>query len=335
MRVFLTGGTGFIGRPLTRALVGRGLEVVALVRRPDGAEARELAAMGARLAPGDVTQRESMRTPMAGAGAVVHNAGIYRFGVSRRDRGAMTAVNVQGTENTLGLAVELGIPRIVHVSTILAFGQTGDAMADETFQRRSPPLSWYERTKTEAHQFATELQRKGAPLIIACPAGVIGPGDHSGVGHLLRMYVRGRLSPISFAADGSRAHVHVEDVAEGVARCVDRGRVGEVYLLSSGVMRHADMFDLWRQTPGGAKRTWLWMSRPWAMLFNRAVEPVERLFGLPMVFCREFCAAAFASWQFTGAKAERELGVRFRPVEQAFLDTLAAERVAAGKRAKG
>jgi uncharacterized protein YbjT (DUF2867 family) len=66
MKVFLTGGTGFIGQPLTRQLLARGWEVIALVRKPDSAQARALSAMGARCVAGDVTDRESMRAGMTG-----------------------------------------------------------------------------------------------------------------------------------------------------------------------------------------------------------------------------------------------------------------------------
>jgi len=220
VKVFLTGGTGFIGQPLTRTLIQRGWEVIALVRRPDGAKAKAIQALGARLVCGDVTDCESMREAMTGADVVIHNAGWYEFCIAKRAQATMQAINVQGTENTLGLAVELGIPKIVYTSTMLVFGHTGDIVADETFQRRTPPLSCYEQTKTEAHEVAVALQQRGAPIVIACPAGVIGPGDPSGVGHLIRMYVRGFLPPVLWAANGRRAHVYVDDVAEGSVRCV-------------------------------------------------------------------------------------------------------------------
>lgn len=240
----------------------------------------------------------------------------------------------KGTENTLGLAIELGISNIIYISTILVYGATGDVIADETFQRRTPPQSCYEQTKMEAHELAVELQQRGAPIVIAYPVGIIGPGDHSGLGYLARMYVRGLLPPMLFAANGRRAHVHVDDAAEGIVRCVEHGQVGESYILSNGVMQHRDLFDLWKRTPGGFKMTLLWMPRPMAMLFNSVCEPIERLLGLPIVFCREFALAAFASWQFSAAKAEHELGMQFRSVEQAWLDTLEVERAIAQKHKK-
>jgi dihydroflavonol-4-reductase len=329
MKIFLTGGTGFIGLPLTRTLIQRGWKVIALVRNPTSAEAKAIQTLGAQLVRGDVTDRESMREAMTGVDTVIHNAGWYKFGITKQEHDTMRAINVHGTENTLRLAIELGISKIVYTSTMVAFGQTGDLVADESFQRCTPPQSYYEQTKTEAHEFAVGLQKRGAPIVIACPAAVIGPGDHSGVGYLVRMYVRGFFPPVLFAADGRRADVYVDDVAEWIARCVEHGHIGETYILSNGNMKHRDMFNFWKQTPGGFKVTLFSMPDPFAILFNRVAEPVERLLGLPIVFCREFALSAIAKWQFSAAKSERDLGMRYRSLDQAWLDTLEGERTIA------
>jgi len=325
MKVFVTGATGFIGRALVRTLRARGWQVIALVRRPEAAEARAVAALGASLAVGDVTDRESMRAPMSGVGAVIHNAGVYEMGVNAAGRARMVAVNVDGTRNTLTLAHELAIPRIVYVSTAFAFGDSAGAVRDETWVRRSAPLSSYEETKTRAHGLALELQRAGCPLVIACPVGVVGEGDHSSLGHFARLYVRGLLPPIVFG-EGRVSFVHVDDVAEALARCVERGRSGETYLLSGGTKSVRELLALWRTTPGGMKRTWWWMPKWLAVPYCALVEPLQRLMGLPVMFSADLARASFMDLQFSGAKAERELGMRFRDPDRAWLETLAAEQ---------
>jgi dihydroflavonol-4-reductase len=115
MRVFLTGGTGFIGQPLTKALLARGWEVTALVRNPDSLQAHALTKMGAQCVPGNVTNLESMRAGMMGADIVIHNAAWYEVGISKRSQKLMHAINVTGTDNVLSLALELGIPRTVYL----------------------------------------------------------------------------------------------------------------------------------------------------------------------------------------------------------------------------
>jgi len=325
VKVFLTGGTGFIGRPLTRQLLARGWSVTALVRRPDAAEAREVAAMGATLAPGSVTDPGSMGGPMEGSDIVIHNAGVYEFGLSAEGRRKMWEANVEGTSKVLGLASDLGVGRIVHVSSIVATGPTPPGLvADESYERTVPPAGPYEASKARADEIAREYQRHGAPVIIVCPAGVNGPGDHAGLGHLMRMYLRGFLPPLLFASNGTRAEVHLEDCAEAIALAAEKGTIGERYILSGGVMSHGEMIALWRRAPGGLPYLGD-LPRPLAWLTCALAEPIQRLLGLPAALNREFLAAAYEHWAYSGAKAERELGARFRPVEQVVLDTLWAE----------
>lgn len=325
MRVFLTGGTGFIGRPLTRQLLARGWSVTALVRRPESREAAELGAMGVTLAPGDVTDVASMRDAMRGADVVVHNAGVYEFGPSSSGRRQMWDINVHGTSRVLGLASDLGVGRIVHVSSIVATGPTPPGvLADESYVRTVAPATPYEASKARADEIAREFQSFGAPVVIACPAGVIGPGDHSGLGHLMRMYLRGILPPLLFATRGTRAEVHLDDCAEAMALVAEKGQPGERYILSSGVISHGEMIALWRQAPGGLPYVGE-MPRPMAYAVCALAEPVQRLLGLPMVLNREFLSAGYGHWAYSGAKAERELGARFRPLERVVLDTLWAE----------
>src|SRR5512137_1994808 len=117
MHVFLTGGTGFIGRPLAHNLLRRGWSVTALVRRPYSPPAAALVRLAAQLVTGDVMEPESMRATMLGADLVVHCAGQYEFGLAGAAKKRMRAVNVEGTQNVLGLAQTLAVPRTIYVST--------------------------------------------------------------------------------------------------------------------------------------------------------------------------------------------------------------------------
>jgi len=303
--------------------------VHALVRTPNGAPARQLASAGVRIFVGDITRPETLRAGMEGADAVIHNAAWFEFGIRRRDEARMHATNVDGTRHTLDAALDAGVDRIVHVSTILEFGHTDGAVADEGFRRRNQPRTVYERTKSEAHAYATELQARGAPIVIACPGAVFGPGDPSVTGMMLRMYVRGLLPPILIAPDARIGRVHVDDVVEGLVRCLERGALGQSYILSGGLIRHGEVIGLWQRTPGGARRAWWtvpeWLTVPLCGLLGLA----ERPFHEPVLFSREMAATVTAAYAVSGAKAERELGLRYRDMEEAWLDTVAHERAAA------
>ncbi|MBW1722022.1 MAG: NAD-dependent epimerase/dehydratase family protein [Deltaproteobacteria bacterium] len=170
MKVFLTGGTGFLGQPLTQKLIQRGWEVIALVRNPDSTQAKAIKAMGAQLVKGDITESGSMREAMGGTDVVIHSAAWYELGITKKAQAVMWTINVKGTENTLGLAVELGIPKIIYISTIMVFGDTGDVVADETFKRRrlGPAATW----RTDCHRLSCRDHRPRRSF------GLRAPGPH-------------------------------------------------------------------------------------------------------------------------------------------------------------
>jgi dihydroflavonol-4-reductase len=280
--------------------------------------------MGAECVPGDVTDRESMRANMIGADLVVHNAGWFEFGLTRKERQLMQAINVTGTDNVLGLALELGIPRSVYVSSTIYYGETGTAAVDETYQRQKPYASYYEQTKTEAHEIAQGYQQRGLPLIIVCPDGVVGANDHSARSYFMRMYLNGLLTPFGWSPDTINSLVHVNDVSEGIAMAAEKGRVGETYILAGEPTSLRQMIQIWMTKPGGLKvrffiPTWL------AKIMFAPLEPLQRLAGLPAAVSRETASAASISMVYSSAKAQRELGWSYRPAKEMWLETIDQE----------
>ena len=332
MHVFLTGATGFIGQPLTQAFLRRGWTVTALVRETGSRAAQALAEQGVRLVAGDIvtTDRAVLSDHMRGHDLVFHNAGWYEIGIRRAAQARMRAVNVQGTENVLSAAMAAGAPRILYTSSTIVFGDTGGALADESFQRRARPVTCYEATKTEAHAVAVRWQQQGAPLVIVSPAQVIGPGDHSSFGHFARLYVRGLLPPAAWAPDGVFTMAHVDDVAEAMALGAERGQVGRSYIVGGTPISMRQIMAVWRSLPGGFKPS-LWLPRPVAWLNGALAEPLLRLAGQPAFFSREVVNSSYASLRASSALAEQALGARFRSAEQAWRDTLTAERALSRK----
>lgn len=318
--LFVTGGAGFIGSHVVPRLVERGYRVTCLVRDP--AKAEKLQALGVALAAGDVTERETMRAPMQGADVVLHLAGWYQIGI--RDKQRMWRINLTGTENTLSLAAELGVPRIVYASTLAVFGDTRGQVVDETFQRQAEPVSEYERTKLAAHQAAERLIQQGAPVIIAMPAIVYGVGDHSLFGILSRLYLR-RLLPVFFGPDAGYTHTHIDDTAEAIILAAERGRIGESYIIAGEPLRMSEIFKLWERLTG--------IPAPKVYLPRGLVRPIaglsEALFGLlgrDPLLSREAVASANVTMWGSSAKAQRELGVRFRSAEEGWREVLDGER---------
>ena len=329
MKVFLTGATGFIGQPLAWAMLRRGWQVTALVRRTDTTPVRLLRQAGAQVVTGDVvtSERGLLREAMRGADLVFHNAGWYELGLRAKDRPAMHAVNVQAADTILGLARQMDIPKIVFTSSTTALGDTGGELVDERFERQSAARSYYEETKAEAHSLALDYQRRGAPVVIVCPAQVIGPGDQSPFGSFARLYVRGLLPPMTWAPEAVYSMAHVEDVAEAMALAAEKGQLGQTYFLSGSSIRMRDLIETWKQTPGGLK-PFIWLPRSLALLTGLLAAPVLRMLGQRAFLSREVMDASYVCYRFSSARAESELGAHFRPAEQAWRDTLEAERAA-------
>lgn len=330
MRALITGGTGFIGQHLSRGALQRGWQTTVITRSPDSAAAQNLAGKGVSLIKGDVTDRRSLREAFESFSPDIffHNAGWYELGIPRRAQRGMWAVNVEGVKNALTLAVEHEVPKTILTSTTTALGDTDGELVDETFTRRSPPLSYYERTMYEAYTQALSHQSSGDQLVIACPAQVMGPGDHSPFGYYCRLFVRGLL-PIVWAPEGAFTFGHVNDVAEGLLLVGERGQPGETYFLAGQVLTIHEMMRIWSQITGRRPPS-IWLPRSLAMAQARFFAPLLRALGHPAFISPEVVRSSFVSFRYRSDKARNELGVVFRSAEQAWEETLLEEATRAG-----
>lgn len=317
MKIFVTGANGFIGSHLVPVLIKRGHTVVCLVRDPKKAE--RLAQTGAALAAGDVTERNSMREAMQGSDVVFHLAGWYAIG--QLDKAKMQAINVDGARNTLELAAELGVSKIIHTSTVGVFGNTQGKVVDESYRVGKEAMgSEYERTKWAAHyEVAVPLQQKGAPVIITQPGGVTGAGDPSPHIQTFDMFLQ--KIPVMLGAKSGITFAHVDDVAEGHALAMERGQVGESYILAGPCLTYRDVFEKLAAI-SGIPATKLWAPGWTAALLARVFGVFENL-GLNLQFSSEALSTLndYTFWG-TADKAKRELGWQPRPVEETLREAL-------------
>jgi dihydroflavonol-4-reductase len=315
MRAFVTGGSGFIGQALVRALVARGDAVRALVRSRSRAES--LAELGCEVVEGDLLSEADLASAIEGCDAAFHLAGVYRVGISAEERPAMLLANVTATERVLDAAHAAGVTRTVHVSTINAFGNTGYRVVDETFERPRPYryVSFYDETKHLAHLAAQRRIEAGARIVIAQPGGVYGPGDHSEIGGVLRQAAEGRLPAITFGELGMNM-VHVDDVAAGIVLAHDRGAIGQSYVLGGEI---TTMAELVRRVSAIAGRRPPRLSTPTWLL--RGVAPLAGLAGRNVG--ELISASAAVTYWATDAKARRELGYAPRDLESGLREVFA------------
>lgn len=166
MKVFITGGTGFIGRHLVRRMAQTKHTMYCLVRKTS--DTRELKDLGANIIVGDVTNRASISEGMRGCDWVIHLANVYSLWES--DKTIYQKVNVEGTRNVMECALENGVSKVVHVSTVGIYGKPEESPIREETPVAPIRVSDYTQTKYEGDLIAWQLYReKRLPLVVVYP----------------------------------------------------------------------------------------------------------------------------------------------------------------------
>ena len=322
MRAFVTGATGFIGGRLAAKLRERGDDVVALVRSP--AKAGSIESLGCEWVEGDLGDETAIRKAAEGCDAVFHVAAMYEVGVPASARPALWDSNVAGTERVLSAAEDAGVNRIVYVSTGNVFGNTHGKIVDETYHRDESEgfLSTYDETKFRAHEVAKQHIANGAPILIAMPGGVYGPGDTSALGKYVDMFLTGKMKLLMFPDTGFNL-VHVDDVADGVLLVHDKGRIGESYSLGGEIATNRQLIESVGQITGRKAPTrslpvgLVKMGIPFGPLIGKLMNQGPNL--------RELISTANGvTFWFSDDKARRELGYAPRDLQTGLAQTFAA-----------
>ena len=228
MRAFVTGGTGFIGANVVRALLARGFKVRALVR--PNSDRSNLEGLAIELVHGDVRDFPSVKRSIEGCQLVFHVAAMYSFWV--RPRRLLYEVNVDGTRNVLQAALELGVERVVYTSSGAALGlrEDGQPADEDTPVNPKVIIGDYKRSKYLAQEVALAYAKKGLPVVIVNPTFPVGPYDikPTPTGQVIVDFLNRRMPAY---LDTGMNVVAASDVAEGHLLAAEKGRVGEKYIL--------------------------------------------------------------------------------------------------------
>jgi len=316
MKYFVTGATGFVGGVLARKLRELNHEVNASVRNPT--KAQDLQAIGVKLFKGDVSDKESMREGMQGVDGVFHVAGWYKIGT--RDKSDGERVNIQGTRNVLELMQELKIPKGVYTSTLAINSDTHGQLVDETYRFSGKHLSEYDRTKAVAHDIATEFIRHGLPLVIVMPGLIYGPGDTSTLRTNIIDFLTERLPMLP--TQTAFCWAHVDDIVQGHILAMEKGKIGETYIIAGEPYKIVDAFRLASQMTG--KRAP--MTTPYQVMkvLSVLVKPLDNF--LPETYTSEgLREVAGPTYLGDNSKARQELGYNPRPLREGWGETLRHE----------
>lgn len=324
--ILVTGATGFIGEQLVRSLLQRGEPVRILVRSNEKATA----VFGPlteqmELTVGDLGDVESLQRAVDGVSQVYHLASWISFQGSLPK---MRAVNVEGIRHLMEACRQVGVKRVVHMSSVAA---GGPAVVEPDGQIRprtenDPPVPLpdpYGQTKLEQEQVVLTYPAKGVEVVIVRPSAVFGPGNPGGINTLIWMIRQRRLPFYLGSAQFVTNLVFVRDVVNGTVAAMEKGHSGEVYNLVGANLTQEQLMGLIAQVSGGRAPGW---SMPVRVLLGAAklVALASKLAMRRRALVHPNDVRSWtAPWMISDAKAQAELGLVPSDLAPALRETLA------------
>lgn len=317
--VLVTGASGFVGSAVARIAQQKGFAVRVLVRA--SSPRKNLEALDADIVVGDMRDVASMRTALRGVRYLFHVAADYRLWAP--DPAEIERANLEGAEATMRAALHEGVERIVYTSSVATLKVTSSGQsADETSPLTADQaIGVYKRSKVLAERAVERMiANDKLPAVIVNPSTPIGPRDVKPT-PTGRIIVEAALGKIPAFVDTGLNLVHVDDVAAGHFLALERGKVGERYILGGENLplqqMLADIASLTgRKAPTLALPRWplypLAVGAEAVARFTKR-EPFVTVDGLRMSKNKMY---------FSSAKAERELGYRARPYREGLKDAL-------------
>lgn len=308
--ILVTGASGLVGGNVVRELARRGEGVRVLLRRTSKAPALE--GLRVERAEGDLRDVESLKRACDGCRGVVHAAADVRMWVP--DWNEIREVNVRGTLNLMEASRSAGVERFLHVSTdnVIGLKEDGTPADESTLHNLGHFGLPYMDTKFEADLEVRARIREGFPAIIVMPTFMLGPWDpRPSSGRMVLKAARGQLAGYS---SGGKNFVDIEDVADAIANALERGKVGERYLLAGENLTYQEAFTRMNRVVGRPPPR---IEIPWWIA--RRVMKVGDL--LCTLLRRELDVSTgtvlfgYLFNYFNPAKAIRELGLRQTPFE--------------------
>jgi dihydroflavonol-4-reductase len=320
MKALVTGASGFVGSAVARRLLLAGHSVRALLR--PASDTRNVDGLPVEIVHGDLTDRHSLERAVADCDALFHVAADYRLWVP--DPAALYRTNVEGTVHIMQAAADAGVRRIVYTSSVATLGLTGDGCpSDEnTPVSLSDMVGHYKRSKYLAESHVKKMaDESGLPAVIVNPSTPVGPRDVKPT-PTGRMIVDAATGRIPAYVDTGLNLIHVDDVASGHLLALERGVIGERYILGGQNMTLREILAAVAalvgrspprvRLPHNLVLPLAYAAEAWAGLTDGA-EPRVTVDGVRLSRKRMY---------FKSDKAQRDLGLVARPAQAALADAV-------------
>ena len=320
MKIFVTGGTGFIGKHTVELLSKTNHLIKLLIRK--SSDTSSLKYSNITFVEGDLNNRSSLLKGMEGCDSVINIAAHYTFW--EPDKSIYSKVNIDGTKNVMECALESGIKKIVHVSTAGIYGKP----KDDPFTEESPvgPIQYseYFRTKYEAEKIVWNLfKQNGLPVVVIYPVCVIGPGDTKASGRYLRDLINRKL-PATIFNNHIFSFVYVKDVAQAILKALEKeNNIREKYLIGNNRYTWKELNKMISEI-SGVPLPKLKLPDSITMLNATLLTGLANVIKKPPIWGMSLdqMKVMKAGFSEDGSKAEKELGIKYTPIRAALEEAI-------------
>jgi dihydroflavonol-4-reductase len=320
MKIFLTGGTGFIGKHTVELLSKTNHLIKLFIRK--SSDISSLKYSNITFVEGDLNNRSSLLKGMEGCDSVINIAAHYTFW--EPDKSIYSKVNIDGTKNVMECALESGIKKIVQVSTAGIYGKP----KDDPFTEESPvgPIQYseYFRTKYEAEKIVWNLfKQNGLPVVVIYPVCVIGPGDTKASGRYLRDLINRKL-PATIFNNHIFSFVYVKDVAQAILKALEKeNNIGEKYLIGNNRYTWKELNKMISEI-SGVPLPKLKLPDSLTMFNATLLTGLANVIKKPPIWGMSLdqMKVMKAGFSVDGGKAEKELGIKYTPIRAALEEAI-------------
>ena len=316
MKVFVTGGNGFLGSRTLHELIQKGYRVRCLLRKESNRD--RIRHLPFEVCIGDIQDPESLRKGAKECDAIIHLAGIASWSQIREQENQLNAIIVDGTRNVLEAAKQNGNLRTVFVSSCAAINasQTPKIFNEKSKYTLLRSSLKYSIAKHQAEKVVKRyVEYDDLNVITVNPCEVYGPNDEGMItaGNLVEILKKGP----AWVCSGGTSVAHVDDIARGIVLSLEKGKKGERYILGGDNLTIAELAKMVRRLAGKSDSV-ITLSNGFLSALCKGMDKLGLTPPIPM----DVLEYAILYWFVDSSKAHKELGYTWRPAEQTFSDVV-------------